>query len=494
MAFECCASPEALTQWKSEASALSRRSGVGIRYAVVELFYAGADVVIIVLASLFGGAVYHLAQTDTIGDVEIHVAVGVITALIYLIGAYHSHLYRIQELFREGRDYQQVLANWALAILVLTVILFVLKLGGEVSRGSVICFAVIGGFCLAWWRRIAKRQLRRGVESGLIRTTRVVVIGETKELALFGESDFLAMFGVDEIERVILPPSAPENGGPQPSRALAAAVEAGIQRARDVGAEEVILAFPWDDVVNLKYVRDQLRLLPIPVHLLLDQAVAAVLSHQAIEPTSYLMEVQRAPLSPIERMVKRLFDIAVASAALLAVSPLMIVTAIAIAIDSRGPIIFRQRRKGFNDKEFVIYKFRSMNVLEDGPTIVQAKKDDRRVTRLGRFLRQTSIDELPQLLNVIKGDMSVVGPRPHAIAHDDEYGQIIANYAFRHHVRPGITGWAQVHGYRGRTKRLRQMAKRVEYDLWYINNWSIGLDLQILLRTCLELLRGRNAY
>ena len=101
---------------------------------------------------------------------------------------------------------------------------------------------------------------------------------------------------------------------------------------------------------------------------------------------------------------------------------------------------------------------------------------------------------MPQLLNVIKGDMSVVGPRPHAIAHDDEYGQIIANYAFRHHVRPGITGWAQVHGYRGRTKRLRQMAKRVEYDLWYINNWSIGLDLQILLRTCLELARGRNAY
>lgn len=226
MAFESCASPEALTEWKSEASALSRRSGVGIWYAVVELFYAGADVVIIVLASLFGGAVYHLAQTDNIGDVEIHVAVGVITALIYLIGAYHSHLYRIQELFREGRDYQQVLANWALAILVLTVILFVLKLGGEVSRGAVICFAVIGGFCLAWWRRIAKRQLRRGVESGVIRTTRVVVIGETKELALFGESDFLAMFGVDEIERVILPPSAPENGGPQPSRALVAAVEA----------------------------------------------------------------------------------------------------------------------------------------------------------------------------------------------------------------------------------------------------------------------------
>jgi exopolysaccharide biosynthesis polyprenyl glycosylphosphotransferase len=179
---------------------------------------------------------------------------------------------------------------------------------------------------------------------------------------------------------------------------------------------------------------------------------------------------------------------------LLACIPLLAAAAVAIKFDSPGPIIFRQRRNGFNGKVFVIYKFRSMTVLEDGPAIVQASKGDRRTTRIGKFLRQSSVDELPQLLNVIKGDMSLVGPRPHALAHDDKYGQQIANYAFRHHVKPGITGWAQVNGYRGETRRVEHMAKRIELDLWYINNWSIVLDLKILLRTFFEFLRWRNVY
>jgi undecaprenyl-phosphate galactose phosphotransferase/putative colanic acid biosynthesis UDP-glucose lipid carrier transferase len=177
-----------------------------------------------------------------------------------------------------------------------------------------------------------------------------------------------------------------------------------------------------------------------------------------------------------------------------ALLPLMLLIAAAIRLGSRGPAIFRQRRKGFNGKEYVIYKFRTMTVMEDGPAIVQARKSDARVTWIGRLLRQTSIDELPQLYNVLRGEMSMVGPRPHALAHDDEYSEVIANYAFRHHVKPGITGWAQVHGFRGATPQLEQMAKRIELDLWYISNWTFALDLQILLRTSVELVRGRNAY
>jgi undecaprenyl-phosphate galactose phosphotransferase/putative colanic acid biosynthesis UDP-glucose lipid carrier transferase len=135
-----------------------------------------------------------------------------------------------------------------------------------------------------------------------------------------------------------------------------------------------------------------------------------------------------------------------------------------------------------------------MKVLEDGPNIPQAQQSDARVTTVGRILRRTSIDELPQLFNVLKGDMSIVGPRPHAVAHDDEYGNLIGNYAFRHHMKPGITGWAQVNGLRGATPQLELMQKRVEQDLWYINNWSIALDMQIAVRTCFELLRQKNAY
>ena len=169
----------------------------------------------------------------------------------------------------------------------------------------------------------------------------------------------------------------------------------------------------------------------------------------------------------------------------------MLISALAIKLDSAGPIIFRQRRTGFDGYTFFINKFRTMSVMEDGPQITQTKPNDVRVTRVGRLLRQSSIDELPQLLNVIRGDMSLVGPRPHALAHDDHYGAMISNYAYRHHVKPGITGWAQVNGWRGETKRMEEMEKRIEFDLWDINNWSVSLDFKIMRRTCFELVQHR---
>jgi undecaprenyl-phosphate galactose phosphotransferase/putative colanic acid biosynthesis UDP-glucose lipid carrier transferase len=165
-----------------------------------------------------------------------------------------------------------------------------------------------------------------------------------------------------------------------------------------------------------------------------------------------------------------------------------------IKLESRGPLIFRQQRKGFNGREFPILKFRTMKVLENGRAIPQARRNDARVTRVGRMLRATSIDELPQLINVLRGHMSLVGPRPHAVAHDDEYTELIANYAFRQHVRPGLTGWAQVNGLRGETSRLELMERRLNCDLWYIRNWSFWLDQKILVLTCFEVVRGRNAY
>jgi undecaprenyl-phosphate galactose phosphotransferase/putative colanic acid biosynthesis UDP-glucose lipid carrier transferase len=207
-----------------------------------------------------------------------------------------------------------------------------------------------------------------------------------------------------------------------------------------------------------------------------------------------LIDIQREPLRRYERSIKRAFDVIVAASLLLVLSPLMLVIAIAIKLDSHGSIIFRQRRNGFNGRHFAIYKFRTMQVSEDGSKIAQAQPHDPRFTRLGRFMRQTSIDELPQLFNILKGDMSVVGPRPHAIAHDDEYGKLIADYAFRNHVKPGITGWAQIHGLRGRTRYLEQMSDRVKFDLWYINNWSLWLDLRIVAWTFVEIARARNAY
>ena len=192
--------------------------------------------------------------------------------------------------------------------------------------------------------------------------------------------------------------------------------------------------------------------------------------------------------------MKRVLDIAAAATLLALAAPVMAAIAIAIRMDSAGPIVFRQTRLGLGGRPFSILKFRTMNVMEDGDAVVQATPNDARVTGVGAFLRSTSFDELPQLFNVLKGEMSLVGPRPHATSHDALYTTLIPNYELRQRAKPGITGWAQVNGYRGGTPTLDLMQRRVDLDAWYVANASLALDLKILLRTPLEILRPRNAY
>ncbi len=166
----------------------------------------------------------------------------------------------------------------------------------------------------------------------------------------------------------------------------------------------------------------------------------------------------------------------------------------AIKLTSPGPALFKQRRYGLHGEEILVYKFRSMRVCEDGAVVAQATPQDRRVTPLGRVLRKTSLDELPQILNVLEGKMSFVGPRPHAVAHNETYRKLINGYMIRHKVRPGITGWAQVNGLRGETASIERMRQRVQYDIDYLKNWSLWLDVKIILKTALTVLRDRNAY
>jgi putative colanic acid biosynthesis UDP-glucose lipid carrier transferase len=200
------------------------------------------------------------------------------------------------------------------------------------------------------------------------------------------------------------------------------------------------------------------------------------------------------PLHGTNAVTKRATDLVIACTALAALSPVMLALAVAVKLTSPGPVLFKQRRYGLNGEEILVYKFRSMTVCEDGPVVKQASRDDQRITPLGRFLRRTSLDELPQLINVVEGKMSMVGPRPHAVAHNELYRKVISGYMIRHKVRPGITGWAQVHGLRGETDKLEKMQARVHYDLDYLNNWSWALDIRILVRTMRVLLSSNNAY
>jgi polysaccharide biosynthesis protein PslA len=199
------------------------------------------------------------------------------------------------------------------------------------------------------------------------------------------------------------------------------------------------------------------------------------------------------PLGPLQALIKRTFDMVIAAVALVLLSPLMVIIALLIKFDSRGPVFFLQRRRGYNLNEFRIWKFRTMTTLEDGDVVVQAQANDSRVTRVGHYLRRLNFDELPQLINVLRGEMSLVGPRPHAVAHDKQFEQTILSYPRRLNMRPGITGWAQVNGFRGRTETDDAMRERVEYDLYYIDNWTVLFDVYILFMTVFSPKAFRNA-
>jgi putative colanic acid biosynthesis UDP-glucose lipid carrier transferase len=201
-----------------------------------------------------------------------------------------------------------------------------------------------------------------------------------------------------------------------------------------------------------------------------------------------------SPINHLNAVWKCAFDFLGSFCILLIISPLLLLIAIIIKLSSPGPILFKQSRYGLDGREIKVYKFRSMNVCENGSKIQQATKGDPRIYPFGSFLRRTSLDELPQFFNVLKGDMSIVGPRPHAVAHNEEYRKLIQGYMLRHKVKPGITGWAQVHGLRGETETLEKMEKRVEYDLDYLKNWSMLLDIQIIIRTFGVVLKTTNAH
>jgi Undecaprenyl-phosphate glucose phosphotransferase len=260
--------------------------------------------------------------------------------------------------------------------------------------------------------------------------------------------------------------------------------------------DEVILALPWSSATALN--RAIAKFAACQVDVRIDPGISGI----DYLPTEFsliagipILTVQRRPLSGWGAPLKRAEDVVLSLLLLALVAPVLLVIALLVKIDSRGPVLFRQERYGFNNDRIVIFKFRSMHHDPNpDPVIPQARRNDPRVTRLGAILRRTSLDELPQLLNVLRGDMSLIGPRPHAAAHNEKYAPLINGYLARHRMKPGITGWAQVNGWRGETETTEQMKRRLEHDLFYIANWSLLLDLKVLLMTIPVVIRGTNAY
>lgn len=272
-------------------------------------------------------------------------------------------------------------------------------------------------------------------------------------------------------------------------------LESMLEEARSGKIDSVYIALPFSRDRVIEDVVNQLADTTASVFAVPEPFTPALVNARWIDFGGMpMLSVHETPFFGLFGVLKRVEDIVLSSIILLLISPLMLAIAVAIKATSAGPVLFKQRRYGLNGHEVEVWKFRSMTVCEDGAHVTQATKGDKRVTRLGAFLRRTSLDELPQFINVLQGSMSVVGPRPHAVTHNEQYRQLITGYMLRHIVKPGITGWAQINGWRGETDTLDKMKKRVEFDMEYIENWTLRLDLKIVALTVIRGFVGKNAY
>jgi putative colanic acid biosynthesis UDP-glucose lipid carrier transferase len=284
-----------------------------------------------------------------------------------------------------------------------------------------------------------------------------------------------------------IPPSVP---GPVLGR-----VEAAAEFVKANRVEAVFIALPMAAQPQLLKLLDEIKDTTASVYFVPDIFITDLINARIDDINGMpVMAVCESPIVGLNAVFKRLFDLTVGGIALLALTPVMAVIALGIKLGSPGPVLFRQRRYGLDGRQIVVWKFRTMTVVEDGAVVQQATRDDKRITPLGAFLRRTSLDELPQLFNVLLGSMSLVGPRPHAVAHNEQYRGLIKGYMVRHKVKPGITGWAQVNGLRGETDSVEKMRRRIEHDIEYLRRWSPGFDVLILFKTAIIVFQRTNAY
>jgi Undecaprenyl-phosphate glucose phosphotransferase len=377
----------------------------------------------------------------------------------------------------------------------LVILGFATGLLDEVSRAWVALWLVFGFAGLLATRSLARLQILRWYRAGRL-TLNIAVIGAGEHGRRFIEhlrqqDRHVNIIGLFDDRRDRIPDFIA--GFP-----VLGTVDDLLLFARRYRIDQVIVALPWGAEERLLGWLKKLKTLPADIRLCPD-VIGFHLPHRGVSHIAGvpMLNVFEKPIAGWDGVVKAIEDRLLAGLILVGIAPLLLVVAVAIRLTSPGPIFFKQKRYGFNNEIIEVFKFRSMYVERcsgDTGQVAQATRDDDRITPLGRFLRRTSLDELPQFINVLRGEMSIVGPRPHAVAHNEQYAQLIHEYLARHKVKPGITGWAQVNGLRGETDTLEKMERRVQYDLHYIENWSLALDIRIILQTLLVGFSHPNAY
>ena len=421
-----------------------------------------------------------------------------IAGLFYAALSEVTGCYDIDTRFSVRSGWTRVLTAWVSTGMFLMTLGFLLKVSDDFSRGWAITWFVVGGGALLAVRAGGTLWMRRLKQQGVF-NHRVAIFGAGSQ------GDRLAKYILGNEKLTIdlvgffddrLPERLPEREVRLPLYGTLADLIKHIRRGE---IDQVIVALPWSAEKRLQEVVAELAITPVRIRLAPDLATFAFSQRPVVLLGDLpVMTLFERPISGFDQIVKRIEDVILTTVGLVLIAPIFLIVAIAIKLDSEGPVFFRQDREGFNNQRFRIWKFRSMRAERcetDG--ITQARKDDDRITAVGRFIRKTSIDELPQLFNVLAGEMSLVGPRPHAPstkAGDRVFSDVVSHYAARHKVKPGMTGWAQVHGWRGETDTEEKLLKRLEHDLYYIENWSVLLDLYILARTIVTIAFQKTAY
>lgn len=422
---------------------------------------------------------------------------------MFIVSSGFTRDYSIKRLLSPKEQLRSLFLHWNSAYSLFVFALFMTHATDFFSRGSILAQYGAGLTVVLFMRLLLAAVVGRGLEAGTLEGKNVAVVGVAGMVndtihRLHSDGQ-----GVKIVSAIVMTAASPRttDGLDDESAVVAereetrAAVEAIQRMAQRKPLDEIIISCPWSANDRIQELVEGLSTIPATIHLAPNSTSPLMRDPQpARVGRMRTILLAPAPLTRRDLVLKRAFDIVGASVLLAATLPLFAAIALLIKLDSPGPILFRQSRHGFNHREFRVIKFRTMSTLDDGAFIQQARRNDDRITRVGRFLRSTNLDELPQLINVLAGQMSLVGPRPHALAHNNEYEERIRQYARRHKVKPGITGWAQVNGYRGETSSIDKMLKRIDHDLYYIDHWSLFLDIRILIMTLFSPRSYRNAY
>jgi Undecaprenyl-phosphate glucose phosphotransferase len=447
---------------------------------------------VIVVTGAFAGEAYQFAVDRDYHDLTFFIATSVLIAVIFCGALRLSEERQPMKLSHAYGRARHAFVAWLITFAVFFAIAFTLKLGDDLSRGATISAFLFGLIAVPLAHMHLPLALARIRKSSAFMRRDVIVIGAKGNPSLAALVQDLIRSGYSAPHVLEFNATCSSVEWPNERKLLLNQVFAMAHR---LGPGEICFALSHVPHARAETVLRSLALVPRAILAVPDEVTAQFLRNGLTEIGNRVtLDVQKAPMTGVRRVIKRSMDLVLSAILILFFAPLLLAISIAIVCDSSGPVLFQQRRHGYQGRAFRILKFRTMTVMEDGDVPNQVSKNDKRVTSVGKVLRKYSLDELPQLFNVLRGEMSLIGPRPHPIALDSFYAKLIDNYEIRQHVKPGITGWAQVHGLRGETQTLDLMYRRIEFDCWYAKNCSLLLDLRILTLTVLEVLRPRNAY